>query len=258
MAPQTFRVDSATVQIFPTKLEASAAAAAEAAAILRQSIAKRGGARVIVATGNSQQDMIAALVRLPEIDWSRVDVLHMDEYIGLPATHPASFRLWIQTKLVDVVKPRSVDFLKGDAADLEAERKRYEALIRSAAPDLCFPGFGENGHIAFNDPHVADFNDPLAVKIVEMDEACRRQQVGEGHFPNLAAVPRQALTLTCPALMSARHWVCCVPERRKAEAVRNALRGPVSPACPASLARTHPHSRIFLDSDSASLISAEK
>jgi glucosamine-6-phosphate deaminase len=254
---QAFRVDSAAVEIYPTKLEASVAAAAAGAAVLRQSIAERGAARVIVATGNSQQDMIASLAQLSEIDWTRVDVLHMDEYIGLPATHPASFRLWIKTRLVDKVHPRHVDYLNGDAADLEAERQRYEALIRSAPADLCFPGFGENGHIAFNDPHVADFNDPLAVKIVEMDAACRQQQVGEGHFPNLAAVPRQALTLTCPALMSARNWVCCVPEGRKAEAVRNALRGPISTACPASLARTHPHCTIFLDSESALLLSAD-
>ena len=120
--------------------------------------------------------------------------------------------------------------------------------------DVCLLGIGENGHIAFNDPHVADFHDPAVVKLVELDERCRQQQVGEGHFASLDEVPREALTLTCPALMRSRHMICCVPERRKAEAVRNALEGPVSPACPASLLRTHPRATIYLDTESASLL----
>jgi glucosamine-6-phosphate deaminase len=148
--------------------------------------------------------------------------------------------------------------LNGEAPDPDEECQRYGKLIRSKPLDLRFVGLGENGHIAFNDPHVADFDDPYAVKRVNLDETCRRQQVGEAHFPNVGAVPCEALTLTCPTLMSATHLVCRVPERRKAEAVRSALEGPVTPICPASLVRTHPRAVIFLDIESASLLSVEK
>jgi glucosamine-6-phosphate deaminase len=256
MSPlRTFSADRALVNVYQSTQDAGQAAALEGANTLRRVIAERGSARVIVATGNSQQDMVATLVKLPDINWARVDVFHMDEYVGLSATHPASFRLWVKTRLVDVVHPRRVEYLNGDLPDLAGECCRFGKAIQSELPDLCFLGIGENGHIAFNDPHVADFNDPAVVKRVELDETCRRQQVGEGHFPNLDAVPYEAITLTCPALMSARHLVCCVPERRKAEAVRNALQGPISTSCPGSIVRTHGRAVIFLDLESCSLLS---
>jgi glucosamine-6-phosphate deaminase len=198
--------------------------------------------------------MIYTLARMPDIDWSNVEVFHMDEYVGLPSTHPASFRRWLKTYLTNLVNSRCVYYLDGDAPNVGQECQRYSDLIHSSSLDICFLGFGENGHIGFNDPHVADFSDPLAVKLVDLDEACRRQQVGEGHFSNLESVPREALTMTCPTLMSARHLVCCVPERRKAQAVQNALEGPLTPECPASLVRTHQHTTIFLDAESASLL----
>ena len=249
-----FQVENARVYVYPTKLETSQAAAREAASLLRSALAERGTARIIVGTGNSQDDMIAALVKEPDLDWSRVEVFHMDEYVGMPMEHPASFRLWLKTHLVDIVHSAQANYLAGDAPDFEQECARYADLLHTAPIDICFLGFGENGHIAFNDPGVADFNDPLAVKRVAMDERCRRQQVGEGHFPSLEAMPAEALTLTCPELLRARHLICTVPDQRKAEAVRNALTGPITEACPSSAVRTHPCAAIYLDADSAALL----
>jgi glucosamine-6-phosphate deaminase len=248
-----FQVDKARVYIYQTKRDASEAAALDAASILRADLAKRGSARIIVGTGNSQDDMIAALVVAPDIDWNRVEVFHMDEYVGISEEHPASFHRWLKTHLVELVRPGKVNYMYGDSPELPWECERYTALLHSAPIDLCFIGFGENGHIAFNDPGVADFHDPQAVKRVTMDERCRRQQVGEGHFPTLDAMPREALTLTCPELMRAEHLICTVPDLRKAEAVKNALTGPIADACPSSLVRTHPAAAIYLDVDSASL-----
>lgn len=249
-----FRVDWLQVRVYRNKLELGEAAAADAAAIIRQAIARQGRARVIVGTGNSQDEMINALVARGGLDWSRVEVFHMDEYVGLSQEHPASFRRWLKRRVVDVARPGQAHYLEGDAPDPEAECRRYGALLQQAPIDITFIGFGENGHIAFNDPHVADFNDPKAVKQVEMDHRCRAQQVGEGHFPDVDAVPRHALTLTCPTLTGARNLVCVVPDLRKAEAVRNALLGPVTPACPAALVRRHPHATLYLDPDSASQV----
>ena len=164
-----FIVDQAHVHILQTKLGTSVAAATEAASILRSSLAQRGWARIIVGTGNSQDDMVNALVQASELDWSCVEIFHMDEYVGMSADHPASFRRWLKTHLVDIVHPRKAQYLQGDAPNLAEECARYTALLHAAPIDICFIGFGENGHIAFNDPGVADFQDPLAVKRVAMD-----------------------------------------------------------------------------------------
>jgi glucosamine-6-phosphate deaminase len=219
-------------------------------------VAKRGRARVVVATGNSQIDFISALTGLPDVPWHAVGIFHMDEYVGMSDSHPASFRKWIRERVVDKVRPASAEYLIGDAQDIEGECSRYSALLLAAPVDLAFVGIGENGHIAFNDPHVADFNDPKTVKVVELDEACRRQQVGEGHFPSIEEMPKEALTMTCPALMRAEHLVCSVPDARKARAVANAIEGPLSESCPASLLRTHPDARVYLDRESASLLAS--
>lgn len=250
-----FQIDKARAEVYPSKLEASCAAAHEAAAIMRWATSTRGRARVIIATGASQYDLITALVQISGLDWAAMEIFHMDEYLGMPATHPASFRRWLKTRLVDLVHPGQVHYLSGDAPDIDQECQRYGDLLRSTPIDLCLLGFGENGHIAFNDPHVADFDDPLAVKPVSLDERCRRQQWGEGQFPTLEAVPREAITLTCPVLLSAEYVVACVPERRKAEAVRNALEGPITVYCPASRVRMHPRAAVFLDVESASFLS---
>lgn len=251
---RTFRVDRATVEIYPSKPEAGKAAAIRAASTLNTALAKDGRARLIMATGNSQQDLVASLAQDHSVDWSRVDLFHMDEYIGLPLTHPGCLRFWINTRFLNVVHPGTARFLDGNAPDLDAECRRYEQLLREAPITLCMLGFGENGHIAFNDPHVANFQDPQGVKRVDLDERDRRQQAGEGHFPGWESVPREAITLTCPMLMSSENIIGCVPELRKAEAVKNALEGPVSTKCPGSVVRTHPQAHIYLDADSASLL----
>jgi len=249
-----FRAGDLQVEVFSSKAEASREAAAVAADILRRGIARRGRARMVVSTGNSQFDFIEALVAAADLDWSAIEAFHLDEYAGMPMTHPASFRLWLKTRLADRVPLRAMYYLNGDAPDLEAEGRRYGALLAEAPIDAGFIGIGENGHIAFNDPAVADFADPLAVKTVHLDDACRRQQVGEGHFASIADVPERALSLTCPTIMGMTNLICCVPELRKARAVRDTIEGPISTSCPASILGTHGSARLFLDAESASLL----
>jgi glucosamine-6-phosphate deaminase len=251
---QRFQNGYATVEVYGSAESAGKAAAAQAARLIQQAISTNGLARVIVATGNSQIPLVDALVK-EEIDWKAVVLFHMDEYAGMKADHPSSFRRWIRERLEETVHPGSAHYLEGDASDLGAEMSRYAALLNARPIDVAFVGFGENGHIAFNDPPVANFNDPATVKSITLDEACRRQQAGEGHFPDVASVPKHAATITCPGLFRARSWVCCVPEKRKATAVRNALEGPISEACPASLVRKHPAAYVFLDRESASELS---
>lgn len=251
---KTFPFGKHPAQVYESIHDMGVAAAGAAADAIGEVLARKETARIMIGTGNSQETTIGSLVLRKDLDWSRIEVFHMDEYIGLPADHPASFRRWLRTRVADVAKPAAMHYLNGDAADIDAEIRRYSELLNAAELDLSFIGFGENGHIAFNDPHVADFNDKATVKVVDLDEACRRQQVGEGHFPDLARVPTHALTVTCSGLFRARNWIVVVPEKRKAQAVRDALTGPVSTACPGSLARTHPAARLYLDRDSASLL----
>jgi glucosamine-6-phosphate deaminase len=244
----------AKVQIFQTRQEMGVAAAQDAADLIKQAIQRHGRARIMVATGNSQLNLIEELTKQPGIAWKLVDVFHMDEYVGIDANHPASFRRWIRERLEERVHPASVNYIDGSATDLDAEIARYSDLLLAGPLDVAFVGFGENGHIAFNDPPTADFFDPLTVKRVILDEECQAQQVGEGHFDSLAAVPSEAITVSCPGLFRAEAWVSCVPELRKAEAVRGALTGPIATTCPASIVRTHSNATVYLDSDSASLL----
>jgi glucosamine-6-phosphate deaminase len=178
----------------------------------------------------------------------------MDEYLGIPADHSASFRRWIRERVEEPLHEVRVNYIEGDNSDPEAEMRRYTRLLQAGPIDLAFVGFGENGHIAFNDPPVADFEDPNVMRRVTLDKACRRQQVGEGHFSALSDVPAEALTVSCSGLLRARAWVCCVPEQRKAQAVYRALLGGISTECPASIVRTHPNARVYLDPDSASVL----
>jgi glucosamine-6-phosphate deaminase len=250
----TFLAGNAEVQIHSSTGLTGNAAAERSAHLIGAAIAERGWARVIGATGNSQIPLVEALMR-QQIDWKAVELFHMDEYVGISPDHPSSFRYWMRTRIEDKVHPGKMHYLDGDATDLEAEIRRYSQLLLESPIDLAFVGFGENGHIAFNDPPVANFKDPATVKIVTLDEACRRQQAGEGHFKDEASVPRRAVTITCPGLFRAAAWVCNVPELRKAEAVCKALEGPISEACPASLVRRHPKALVFLDEASASGLS---
>ena len=249
-------VDAMAVRVFADAHEAGDAAAAHGAAVMQAAIEARGVANVMFASGNSQREFLAALVDSVGVDWTRVVGFHMDEYLGVPATHPASFRRYMHEQIVDRVRLRAFHEIAGDTLDPVAECDRYAGLLRAGPLDLCCLGIGENGHLAFNDPPVADFDDPLDVKVVELDDACRRQQVGEGHFAALADVPARAITVTIPALLRANQVLAIVPEARKAEPVHRALQGPVSPRCPASILRTNPHVTLYLDTASAGALGA--
>lgn len=257
VACKEFTVGPLSVRVFDDRKELGKEAAREAASLIQNAISQRGRARLVFSAANSQLDMVESLTGATGIDWKSVEVFHVDEYAGMPLSHPASFAGWVKRHVVERVHPGKAHYLAGDAPDRIAELRRYAALLSAAPIDISFLGFGENGHIGFNDPHEADFQDPHLVKSVTLDERCRLQQVNEGHWPDMNAVPKEGLTLTCPALMGATHIICCVPDLRKAEAVRDALEEPVSPSCPGSLVRTHPRARLYLDRQSASLLSRE-
>jgi len=207
-----------------------------------------------MASANSQIQFLEALVGLGGVDWSRITLFHMDEYLGIDADHRASFRRFMRERVERLVKPRAFQYIAGDCLEPLAECERYTRLLSAQPIDLCCLGIGENGHIAFNDPPVANFNDPHKMKLVRLDQECRRQQVGEGHFPSLDAVPQYAFSLTIPLLCSARRMLCIVPEQRKARAVKSALAGPISTTCPASILRRQGQGTLFLDAESASLL----
>lgn len=241
-----------TVRIFPTAKDAGHAAAESAAATLRELGAQRNVIGVIFATGASQVAMLHALTSMPDLPWEKIHGFHMDEYIGIDANHPASFRRYLREKLTSRVPMAAFYEIDGSAADLKMIRHDYMQKLNAADPQICLLGIGENGHLAFNDPHAADFDDPEPMKTVTLDRACREQQVAEGWFPGLDQVPQQALTLTIPTLLKVPRLVVSVPGNRKAAIVGRALRDPISVDCPATILRTHPKVTIYLDEDSAS------
>jgi glucosamine-6-phosphate deaminase len=246
-----FKKDKLTVKIFPGKNEMGKAAANSVAERLNAAIAEKDFANLILATGASQFQFLEHLQQ-QAIDWKKITVFHLDEYMGMPVTHPASFRKYLKERILEKVQPKQVYYLNGDAPDIEAEVLRYENLLKEHPIDIACIGIGENGHIAFNDPPVADFNDPKLVKVVELDEACRKQQLGEGWFPTLDDVPTHALSLTISAIMRCKHISCVVPDERKAEAVYNTLNAEISTTCPATILRTHPATVLYLDEGAAS------
>jgi glucosamine-6-phosphate deaminase len=251
---KTFQVESLPVRVYAGQAELSADVAQIARNYLQETLAANGSAAVILATGNSQIEFLDELIQLGGVEWARVTLFHMDEYLGISAEHKASFRHYLRERVERRVKPRVFHYLEGDTLLPLNECERYAKLLQAQPIDLCCLGVGENGHLAFNDPPVADFADPRTVNIVKLDEPCRLQQVGEGHFPDLGQVPQYALTLTIPTLCSAARMLCIAPEKRKARAIRDALKGPISTACPASVLRRQPHATLFLDMDSASLL----
>ena len=251
---KSFVVDSLRVRVYATQDQLVQDAAREVESYLQQVFMAQGSAAAILATGNSQIRFLQQLVNLGGVDWSRITLFHMDEYLGLSADHPASFRHYMRERVVGLVQPKVFHYLEGDAWLPIKECERYAQLLRAQPIDLCCLGIGENGHLAFNDPAVADFNDARSVKIVRLDDACKHQQVGEGYFPSLETVPSYALTLTIPALCAAKKMICIVPEKRKAEAVQAALQGPITVTCPGSILRKQAHCLLFLDSESASLL----
>jgi glucosamine-6-phosphate deaminase len=240
-------------RVFPDKASLGEAAAAEAASALRDTLARQRRACVVAATGASQFEFLEELVRAPDVDWRRTVFFHLDEYVGLPATHPASFRRYLKERLADRIHPGAFHFIEGDRPDPEAEARRVGELIRGCEIDLAFVGIGENGHLAFNDPP-ADFATEEPYIVVRLDEACRRQQLGEGWFPSLEDVPRRAISMSIRQIMKARRILCVVPDARKAKAVRDTLTGEVSPWRPASALQRHAAATVYLDVDSAALL----
>ena len=228
-----------------------AQAATDGAALIRAALESRGEANIIVATGTSQFETLDALTRAEGIDWGGVTGFHLDEYLGLPITHPASFRGYLKERLVDRLPLRTFHYVDGEAADAGAECARLGALIEKHPIDVAFVGIGENGHLAFNDPP-ADFETEAPYIVVNLDEACRRQQHGEGWFETLDAVPRQAISMSIRQILRAKHIVCTVPDERKSEAVAAALEGPVTADLPASVLQQHDAVGIYLDPPAAS------
>lgn len=241
------------VSIVLSKYELGVAAAEAFASAAQSALQTKDEIAVILATGNSQLSFARAVREREDIEWSRITIVHMDEYLGMSEEHPASFRRWMQENLVQHVKPKAFHGVLGDHEPVEEELERYGALLRDLDPAICVMGIGENGHLAFNDPP-ADFETRDLIKVVELDEACRMQQVGEGHFSSLQEAPDHALTLTVHALLRPDTVLVLTPEARKAKAVQASLEGPVTPTCPASILQTQPQAHLYLDTDSSSLL----
>ena len=242
------------LRIFEDKASLSGAAAEQAAAAMRRAIGDRGRSRIVVATGTSQIAFLEELTKAEGIDWKRVEIFHLDEYVGLPITHPASFRKYLRERLIDKTGITQYHLLDGTGDAREVARRVGEEL--TAAPvDLAFAGIGENGHLAFNDPP-ADFETEEPYLVVDLDEACRRQQVGEGWFGDISEVPRQAISMSVRQILKAKEIISIVPDARKAPAVQRCFEGEISPMAPASILRLHANTTVYLDKASARLLSS--
>ncbi|HAN20208.1 MAG TPA: glucosamine-6-phosphate deaminase [Clostridiales bacterium] len=246
--------DKLTYKVYQTRTEMGVAAAKEAAEAINALIEKKGDINMIFAAAPSQNEFLAALINDKSIDFSKINAFHMDEYIGLPSDAPQGFGNFLRRAIFDKVPFNSVNTIDSSAQDAETECERYTELLKKHPCDIVCMGIGENGHIAFNDPHVADFNDEKVVKVVSLDEVCRMQQVNDGCFKKLEDVPKYALTLTIPTLIAPEYIFCMVPAKTKANAVKATLEGPISEKCPATVLRNHSNAVLYLDSDSASLI----
>lgn len=251
---KTGKSDLLTYKIYETRAEMGREAAAEAAKAIKELIAKKGEINMIFAAAPSQNDFLAALTEDKSIDFSKINAFHMDEYIGLPSDAPQGFGNFLKRTLFDKVPFKSVNTIDSSATDAEAECKRYADLLKKHHCDIVCMGIGENGHIAFNDPHVADFDDKKAVKVVSLDNVCRQQQVNDGCFEKLEQVPKYALTLTIPTLVTPEYIFCIVPAKTKANAVKETVTGSISAACPATALRRHKNAVLYLDADSAEKI----
>jgi glucosamine-6-phosphate deaminase len=244
------------IAVFKDKASLAAAAAGEAATTIRKAISKKGAARIIAATGASQFEFLEALTATPDINWERVEMFHLDEYIGLPLSHPASFRGYLLKRLINKVGITRYHLLDGEG-DPAAVAREVGTKLASAPIDVAFVGIGENGHLAFNDPP-ADFKTENPYLVVNLDEACRRQQMGEGWFATLADVPPTAISMSVRQILKAQEIICIVPDARKARAVVACFEGEISPSAPASILRTHPRCTVYLDNDSAALLTSAR
>lgn len=243
------------IELFDNKLELGEKAARDAAEIIQQAIAARDVAYVIAATGASQFEFLDALVK-KDIDWNKVVFFHLDEYVGLSETHPASFRRYLKERIIDRIHPQAFQLINGEAADPREECRRVGELISQQPIDVAFVGIGENGHLAFNDPP-ADFETEAPYIVVDLDDACRQQQVGEGWFKSLDEVPAQAISMSIRQILKARNILCIVPDKRKAQAVKSCVELDVSPLHPASVLQQHQSVNLYLDRESSSLLALE-
>lgn len=248
-----FKKDNLTVNVFETRREMGEAAAADIVSAIRALLAQKAEINMIFAAAPSQNDVLKSLVE-SDVEWNRINAFHMDEYIGLDKTAPQGFGNFLVEHIFGQVPFKSVNLIDCSAADPEAECARYEALLAENPADMIIMGIGENGHIAFNDPWVADFHDTKKVKTVLLDEVCRQQQVNDGCFAALSQVPKKAITLTCPVFIEAPQLFCIVPAKTKAQAVKKTLQGEISEECPATILREHDSAVLYLDGDSASLL----
>ena len=245
------------VNVSPTKVELGESAATDGAALIRKALAENDAVSIIVATGASQFEMLSSLVEQPDIDWSRVTGYHLDEYVGMPVTHGASFRKYLKERFVDKVPIGQFHYVNGEGldgnGDVEAELARLGELISVQTVEVAFVGIGENGHLAFNDPP-ADFETEQPYLVVDLDEDCRKQQLGEGWFETLDNVPRRAISMSIRQILKSKHIICSVPDERKAKAVQGSIEGPITPEVPASIMQQHEQTTIYLDENSASLL----
>ncbi|HLO84271.1 MAG TPA: glucosamine-6-phosphate deaminase [Nostocaceae cyanobacterium] len=251
---KSFRVDDLLVQIYNSEGEMAQDVAKIVHSYLHDLLQQQETVALLLATGNSQLKFLNALIALDGLDWSRVILFHLDEYLGISADHPASFRYYLRERVEKQILPQQFHYLEGDALQPVAECDRYTQLLQAQPIDLCFLGIGENGHLAFNDPAVADFQDPAMVKLVKLDQTNRQQQVKTGYFSNLEAVPQYAFTVTIPLICQARKIICLAPETRKAKIVQKILQGDITTHCPASILRQQLQATLFLDVNSASLL----
>lgn len=249
-----FDADKLKVKVFDSRDEMGKTAAGEAAAGIVDLLKFNQEINVIFAAAPSQNEFLDFLVKNDEIQWNRINAFHMDEYIGLTKDAPQGFGNFLRDRIFAKVPFKSVNYIRGDAKNVKGECTRYAGLLKQYPPDVVCMGIGENGHIAFNDPHVALFDDPEMVKIVELDEKCRQQQVNDGCFSGMDKVPTHALTLTIPALLSGEYIFCIVPGKTKAEAVSRTVKGEISEKCPATILRRHNNAILYIDADSAKLI----
>jgi glucosamine-6-phosphate deaminase len=248
---RNFRAGELNVYVYESRAKMGEAAASVIAAEIRRAIQDRGKAVVILASAPSQNEFLANLAQTPDIDWSRVTAFHLDEYLGMDDRAPQSFRRFLIDRLVNKVPLGQFHGLRGDSPDGAAEAKRYAELLQQSAPDFAVLGIGENGHLAFIDPPFCDFNDPEAVKVVQLDEVCRNQQVNDGAFTSLNEVPKDALSLTIPTLMARPKLFAIAPGPAKRLAIKKTIEGPIGTSCPASILRTHPNAHLFIDVVSA-------
>ena len=249
---RSIEVENLKLRVFETLKDAGFAAAEDAAVELKRlSQERRESIGVIFATGASQLETLRGLVRIPDLPWDRIEGFHMDEYVGIARDHRASFRGYMSQELTEKVRMRKFHEIDGNASDLQEFCAKYAVALSAADPQLCLLGIGENGHLAFNDPGVADFQDPQDMKVVTLDDECKQQQVAEGWFDSLAEVPVQAMTLTISALLRIPKLIVSVPGSRKSRVVRRTLQEAISTACPATVLRTHPDATVYLDEESA-------